>query len=102
MTEEHKDGLLALLKEVHDRVHSLYPRDLQVVEEPDRQLRNRLLAVDLAVHLAQEVLLDAARDERKVTERAANLLYAMRLVAPHHPFRQAAQLLTGEEDPIEN
>lgn len=102
MTEEQRDDLLALLREVHDRVHLLYPRDAAVVEEPDRQLRDRLLAVDLVVHLAQEVLLGAAPDEQKVTERAVNLLYAMKLLAPNHPFRQAAQLLNGEEAPIVN
>ncbi len=102
MTEEQRNDLLALLREVHDRVHLLYPRDGSVVEESDRQLRNRLLAVDLVVHLAQEVMLDAAPDEWKLTERAVNLLYAMRLIAPNRPFRQAAQLLNGEGAPIVN
>jgi hypothetical protein len=97
MTEEQRNDVLAVLTEVHDRVHLLYPRDVSGVEESDQQLRNRLLAVGLAVHLAQEVLPDP--DERKVTERAANLLYAMRLIAPDRPFRKAAQLLTDEGPP---
>ena len=59
MTEVQRIALRAALKEVHDRVHDLYPR----VGEPsagDQQLRNHLLAVDLAVHLADEAIAASA------------------------------------------
>ncbi len=93
MTEEERAALLASLKEVHDRVHKLYPRGEAAAEPAGRALRNQLLAVDLAVHLAQEVVGTASPDERQVAERAANLLYALRLVAPRHRLDRAAELL---------
>lgn len=81
------------LKEVHDRVHALYPRGEGSAEPSEHALRNQLLVVDLVVHLAEEVIRTASPDEEKVTERTANLLYALRLVAPEHRLDRAAELL---------
>ena len=92
MTEEQRIALRAALKEVHDRVHDLYPR----AGEPsigDPQLRNQLLVVDLAVHLADEAIAGSAPDQQQIAERSANLLYALRLIAPDHSFDRAAKLL---------
>jgi hypothetical protein len=93
MIEEQRARLLASLKEIHDRVHALYPRGEAGVEPAGQALRNQLLVVDLVVHLAEEVIRTAAPDEHKVAERTANLLYALRLVAPHQQLDSAAELL---------
>lgn len=97
MTEEQRTALLASLKEVHDRVHVLYPRDERAVEPAGRALRNQLLVIDLVVHLAQEVIGTEAPDEQKVVERTANLLYALHLVAPQHRLDGAAERLIAAE-----
>ena len=96
MTEEQRLTLTTALKEIHDRIHFLYPRDTSVTDV-DKQLRNQLLVVDLIVHLAQEVVSGAAPNAQMITERTANLLYALRLIAPDYPFEQAAQLLLDGE-----
>lgn len=98
MTEEEREALRASLKEVHDRVHHLYPRDETAASPEGRALRDRLLVVDLAVHLADEVVKSEGADERQVVECAANLLYAVRLVAPAHPLGRAAELLLAGLD----
>ena len=97
MTEEQRIALRAALKEVHDRVHDLYPRDGQPTIS-DQQLRNQLLVVDLAVHLADEIVAGSAPDPQQITERTANLLYALRLVASDRPFGQAAKVLLSESE----
>jgi hypothetical protein len=76
-------------------VHDLYPRD-EPSAEGGRRLRNQLLVVDLAVHLADASIAESAPDKHQITERTANLLYALRLVAPDRPFDRAAKLLLGE------
>ena len=96
MTEEQHNGLQTALKEVHDRIHILYPRDKSLTEA-DKQLRNQLLVVDLVVHLAEEVIGSITLNEQQVTERTANLLYAVKLIAPDHPFEQAAELLLNDK-----
>jgi hypothetical protein len=93
MTEEQRAALLASLKEVHDRVHHLYPGGEAAIEPAGHALRHQLLVVDLVVHLAEEVIRTAAPDGQKVAERTANLLYALRLVAPQHRLDRAAELL---------
>ena len=97
MTEEERAELRAALKGVHDRVHGSYPRGEQMAEG-DRRLRNQLLVVDLAVHLADEAVAGPDPDAHQVAERTANLLYALRLVAPDRPFDQAAKLVLGENE----
>jgi hypothetical protein len=92
MTEEQRIALRAALEEVHDRIHLLYPKNSPVTVS-DKQLRDQLLVVDLAVHLADEIIGSSTPDQQKVTERTANLLYAIRLIALDHPFEQAAELL---------
>lgn len=92
MTEEQRNALRAALKGVHDGVHDLYPRGEQLTDG-ERQLRNQLLVVDLAVHLADEAIAGTAPNAHQVAERTANLLYALGLVAPDRPFNQAAELL---------
>lgn len=96
MTEEQRVFLHTALKEVHDQIHNLYPKGNSVTES-DKQLRNQLLVVDLVVHLAQEVIETLPSNEQQVTERTANLLYAIRLIAPNAPFEQAAKLLLDNE-----
>ncbi len=92
MTEEQRIVLLTALKEVHDKVHVLYPKDIQLTKS-DKQLRSKLLVIDLVVHLAEEVIGGVIPNKQQVTERTANLLYAVRLIAPDYPFEQAANLL---------
>ena len=94
MTEEQRTGLLMSLKEIHDRVHALYPRGETAGEPAGHALRNQLLVIDLVVHLAEEAIRTATPDEQKVAERTANLLYALRLIAPQQQFERAAELLT--------
>ena len=101
MTEEQRIFLHSALKEVHDQIHTLYPKGNSVTE-PDKQLRNQLLVVDLVVHLAQEVIESLTPNEQQVTERTANLLYAIRLIAPNYPFEQAAKLLLDDEKTLTN
>lgn len=93
MREEERAALLTLLKEIHDRVHSLYPRGEPATQQAGLALRNQLLCVDLLVHLAEELIRTAEPDEQKVAERTANLLYALKLVAPQHRLDRAAELL---------
>ena len=93
MTEEQRAALRASLREIHERVHDLYPRGESATEPAAQSLRNQLLVIDLVVHLADEVICSASPDEQQVAQRTANLLYAVRLVAPHHPLEQAAELL---------
>jgi hypothetical protein len=92
MTEEQRIALRKALKEVHDQIHVLYPKDNSITER-DKQLRNQLLVVDLVVHLAEEVIGSTTLNEQQITERTANLLYAIRLIASDYPFDQAAKLL---------
>jgi hypothetical protein len=40
----------------------------------------------------------ASPNQQQVTERTANLLYAIKLIAGHHPFGQAAKLLLDAEN----
>lgn len=95
MTEEQRHALRTTLKEVHDQIHILYPTDKSVTES-DKQLRNQLLVVDLVVHLAEEVIGSVTLNRQQVTERTANLLYAVRLIAPDYPFEQAAERLLSD------
>ena len=88
MTNEERNELRTALKEVHDRVHKLYPE-----EAGGGELRHRLLVIDLCVHLADEVIAAPEADAAKVVERTANLLYAVRLLAPGHELGKAAELL---------
>lgn len=99
MTEEERAALLSALKAVHDRVHGLYPKGEAAIEVAGQALRNQLLVIDLVVHLAEEVIRTQAPDEQKVAERTANLLYALRLVAPRQRMGRAAELLTDTEHP---
>src|SRR5687767_2051257 len=96
MTDEQRAALRSALKEVHDRVHDQYPKGAAAEEPAGRSLRNQLLVVDLAVHLAEEVIGTAVPNEQQIVERTANLLYAVRLVAPGHPLRRAAEVLLAE------
>ena len=96
MTDEQRAALRTALKEVHDRVHDLYPQGAAAEEPAGRSLRNQLLVVDLAVHLADEIIVAEAPNEQQVVERTANLLYAVRLVAPGHPLVHAAEVLLAE------
>jgi hypothetical protein len=100
MTDEQRTALRTALKEVHDRVHELYPRDADAAESGRQALRNRLLVVDLAVHLADEVFAAAEMDTDKVVERTANLLYAVRLLAPERRFEKAAEFLLKEQNAV--
>ena len=100
MTDEQRADLRTALKEIHDRVHDLYPKGASAENESAaRSLRDQLLVVDLAVHLADEVIGTSAPNEQQVVERAANLLYAVRLIAPGHPLERAAEVLLAKPDP---
>jgi hypothetical protein len=95
MTEEQRIALRTALKDVHDQIYDLYPKDNSLTEL-NKQLRNQLLVVDLVVHLADEVIVSSTPNEQQITERTANLLYAIRLIASDYPFQQAAKLLLGD------
>jgi hypothetical protein len=97
MTEEQRIALRTALNEVHDQTHDLYPKDNSLTEY-DKQLRNQLLVVDLVVHLADEVIGSSTPNAQQITERTANLLYAIRLIAPDYPFQQAAKLLLDDNN----
>jgi hypothetical protein len=96
MTGEQRAVLLTALKEVHDLVHDQYPKGPGAEGPAGRRLRNQLLVVDLAVHLADEVVGMADPNEQQVVERMANLLYAVRLIAPGYPLERAAEVLLSE------
>ena len=96
MTEEQRIELRTALQKVHDQIHTLYPKGGSLTEA-DKQLRHQLLIVDLVVHLADEVIDSATPNEQQVADRTANLLYAVRLIAPDHPFEQAAKLLLNDD-----
>ncbi|HEY8560088.1 MAG TPA: hypothetical protein VIL74_06905 [Pyrinomonadaceae bacterium] len=93
MTNEQRNDLRAALKAVHDRVHELYPRGSEDAPADRKSLRNQLLVVDLAVHLADEIVSASAPDIEKIVERTANLLFAARLVAPERGLGEAAERL---------
>ena len=97
MTEEQRIALRTALKEVHDQTHDLYPKDNSLTEY-DKQLRNQLLVVDLVVHLADEVIGSVTPNQQQITERTANLLYVIRLIASDYPFEQAAKLLLDDSN----
>jgi fumarate hydratase class II len=96
MTEEQRIVLKTSLKDVHDQIHFLYPKDNSLTMF-DKQLRNQLLVVDLVVHLAEEAISGITPNKQQIAERAANLLYAIKLMAPDYPFEQAAKLLLDEK-----
>lgn len=96
MTEEQRINLKSALQTVHDQIHVLYPK-CNSLTVSDKQLRNQLLVVDLVVHLADEVIGSVTTNDHQIAERTANLLYAVRLIAPDHPFEQAAKLLLNDE-----
>ncbi|HLM60534.1 MAG TPA: hypothetical protein VK308_07015 [Pyrinomonadaceae bacterium] len=75
----------------------LDPKDNSLTEL-DKQLRNQLLVVDLVVRLADEVIGSSTPNQQQITERTANLLYAIRLIASNYPFQQAAKLLLGDSN----
>jgi hypothetical protein len=93
MTDEQRDDLRTAIKDVHDRMHGLYPRHPAAAQPAEQRLRNQLLVVDLAMHLADEALGAVTPDEQRLVERTANLLYAIRLLAPSSPMERAAELL---------
>lgn len=93
MTDEQRNGLRTALKEVHDKVHDLYPRGATAAQPAEQRLRNELLVVDLAIHLADEVIRAVSPSEQVLVERTANLLYGIRLIAPTHPIERAAEVL---------
>ena len=96
MTDEQRTVLRTALKEVHDRVHDLYPRGATAAEPAGQCLRHQLLVVDLAMHLADEVIGAVTPNEQQVVERTANLLYGVRLVAPSHSLERAAEVLLAD------
>ena len=96
MTEEQRINLRTALQNVHDQIHVLYPKGNSFTES-DKQLRNQLLVVDLVVHLADEVIGSVTPNKHQIAERTANLLYAVRLIAPNRPFEQAAKLLLNDD-----
>ena len=55
-----------------------------------------LRRLDLAVHLADEVISSPEINKANVVERTANLLYGVRLVAPEHGVEKAAELLLAD------
>lgn len=93
MTDEQRNGLRTALREVHDRVHDLYPRGATAAQPAEQRLRNELLVVDLAMHLADEVIRAVGPSEQDLVERTANLLYGIRLLTPEHPIERAAEVL---------
>lgn len=95
MTDEQRTILRGAIKEVHDRLHDLYPKN-PTAESAGQDIRNQLLVVDLAMHLADEVIKSAAPSEQQVVERTVNLLYGVRLVATSHPLARAAEVLLAE------
>jgi hypothetical protein len=95
MTEEQRTELLQSLDNIHALIHDLYPT--LTADDSGKLTRHKLLVGDLAVHLVEELIRNEPHDESRVAERAANLLYAVRLVAPAYPLEQAAQLLLTEE-----
>jgi hypothetical protein len=95
MTEEQRIALRTALKEVHDQIHDLYPKGNSLTECA-QQPRNQLLVVDLVVHLAEEVIGSSTPNAQQITERTANLLYGIRLIASNYPFQQAAKLLLDD------
>jgi hypothetical protein len=96
MTEEQRIELRTALQKVHDQIHSLYPKGGSITES-DKQLRHQLLVVDLVVHLADEVISSETPNSQQVTERTANFLYAVRLIAPDYQFKEAAELLLNDK-----
>lgn len=93
MTDEQRNGLRMALQEVHDRAHDLYPRYATAAEPAAQRLRNQLLVVDLAMHLADEVIGAVSPSEQHLLERTANLLYGVRLLTPGHAIESAAEVL---------
>ena len=98
VTEEQRRVLRGTLREVHDRVHELYPKGAGAAEPDKQRLRNQLLVVDLAMHLADEVVGTASPDEQKIVERLANLLYGARRVARARGLEYAAELLRANAE----
>ena len=96
MTEEQRIALRKSLQEIHHQIHNLYPKDT-LASKSEKQLRDQLLVVDLIVHLADEVISSANPNIQQVTERTANLLYAVRLIAPDYQFKEAAELLLNDK-----
>ena len=101
MTDEEREALRKALMEVHDRIHGFYPRGAQAAEAVGRELRNQLLVVDLAIHLADEAIAALPTDKEKVVERTANLLYGVRLLAPESGLEKAAELLLQMVDRVD-
>lgn len=91
MTEEQRIELSEALDKIHTLIHDLYPT---LTPDASGQLtRHKLLIGDLAVHLVEELVSGQPVEEDRVIERTANLLYAVRLVAPGYPLEHAAKLL---------
>jgi hypothetical protein len=91
MTEEQRNELCDALDRIHSLIHDLYPT---VTTDAAGQLtRHKLLVGDLAVHLVEALMSREGHQEKGVVERTANLLFAVRLVAPGYPLEEAAKLL---------
>jgi hypothetical protein len=91
MREDQRIELCEALDRVHSLIHDIYPN--LTPDATGQFIRHKLLVGDLAVHLVEEVMNGADFAETRVVERTANLLYAVRLVAPDHPLEKAAELL---------
>jgi signal recognition particle GTPase len=98
MTEEQRIALQKALQEIHHQIHNLYPKGTLEIKS-EKQLRDQLLVVDLIVHLADEVLSNVTPNSQQVTERTANLLYTVRLIAPDYQFKEAAEILLNNKIP---
>jgi hypothetical protein len=95
LKEEHRQGILRALAEVHERVHEAYPQQPAPKLSQGWVDKRRLLLVDLALHLCQEAVKGEAVGARELAERLHSVLHVAQDLAPGHGIDRAAALVLG-------
>jgi len=102
LTPEHREAILRALKEVHERVHVAYPEQASPRLSQGWVDRRRLLLVDLALHLCEEVVKGETLGARELAEKVHSVLFVAKDLAPGHALEKAAEQVLealGEGEP---
>jgi hypothetical protein len=102
LTREHRESILRALKEVHERVHDAYPEQASPKPSQGWVDRRRLLLVDLALHLCEEVVKGETLGARELAEKVHSVLFVAKDLAPGHAIEKAAEQVLealGEGEP---
>jgi len=90
---EDREAILRALAEVHARVHDAYPEQASPMLSQGWVDKRRLLLVDLALHLCEEVVRGESLGTRELAEKLHSVLHVAKDLAPGHGIDRAADLV---------